>query len=143
MTKVVLFLTALPLAAILALILNALLERATERREVAKSLAFVVLGATILLFGSAPADARASTSEGLPCAKIECSLEVDRQQLDQLWNKHQPGKVKLLYQSRIPVTEQTLRENDSPLLVEGEGRRRPPRVSPPVVGEVPLETPRP
>ena len=109
MTRIVLFLTAVPLAAILALVLNALLERATERQRILKSLAFVLAAACLLALGGAA---------------------VDRQQLDELWNSHQPKKVKLLYQSRIPVTEQSLRENASSLLVDGQGRQRPRQGSP-------------
>lgn len=126
MTRIVLILTAVPLAAILALVFNLLLERAAQQRQAVKSLVFL-FSATLLLSLVAVVPATAGTeSSGGNCASIECSLSVDRQDLDELWSKRQPRKVRLLYQSRIPVTEQTLRDTGDSLLVDERGRRRPP-----------------
>lgn len=140
MTRIVLILTAVPLAAILALVLNTLLERATEKPRVVKSLAFLVSGALLLALGAAaPAAARAPAPAEL-CGSLECSLEVDRQQLDEFWSRHQPKKVRLLYQSRIPVTEESLRDNNASEIVDERGRRRPRKVSNDEVGKATLET---
>jgi len=127
MTRIVLFLTAVPIAAILALILNSLLERATERPQVSKTLAFLVSAVVLLGLGAtAPATAHSGPTDEV-CATLECSLTVDKQALDELWSSSQPKRVKLLYQSRIPVTEETLRDSDESLVVDDRGQRRPPK----------------
>jgi hypothetical protein len=129
-----------PLAAILALVLNSLLELASERPKAFKSISFLVFAAALLLVGAAsPAAARTEVPEER-CASIECSLTVDRQELDDLWSRLQPKKVRLLYQSRIPVTEQSLRDADASPLVDERGQRRPREVSADEAGERSLET---
>ena len=138
MTRIVLFLTAVPLAAILALVLNKLLERAAEPREITKSLVFLAFVSSLLI---SPFATPAAASTEAPCHRIECSLEVDRQALDTLWQSSQPKKVKLLYQSRIPVTEEALRDSDSSLLVNGSGHHRPREGSPSPSSSAGLNTP--
>jgi hypothetical protein len=140
MTRIVLFLTAVPLAAILALVLNSLLERATERPRVLKSFVFFVFVAALTMLGAAsPAAARTEAPEQR-CGSIECSLTIDKQQLDDLWSRLQPKKVRLLYQSRIPVTEETLRDTNDSLLVDERGQQRPHEVSAEEIDEGSLET---
>jgi hypothetical protein len=132
MTRIVLFLTAVPLAAILALVLNRLLERA----------ALGIFATALLTLSLATAAPVAATQESpdATCDSFECSLAVDRAKLDELWTKSQPRKVKLLYQSRIPMTEEGLREGADALMVKERGRTRPPEVSAPSESESPVET---
>ncbi len=112
MTRIVLLLTAVPLAAVLALILNTLLDRrlaaiATPRDRAAEPggqrfravwLALALLAAS----AGAPALAHA-TSDARHCASIDCSLLVEAALVDRIWKPAPDVRVAIVAQSRIPV----------------------------------------
>lgn len=106
MTRIAIFLTAIPLAAALAMLFNALLDRrvAALAKVVRRPstprlrglLAFVVLTSML----TAPVLASQGRETG--CAEIECSLAVDADRVESLWTDRSTGIV-LVSQSRIPV----------------------------------------
>ncbi len=114
MTRIVLLLTAVPLAAVLALVLNTLLDRrlaasTAPARRAPRSARQRSRGAWIALalLGSgaaAPPLAHASgEATGDGCASIDCSLSVEAALVDRLWEPASPDGVVLVAQSRIPV----------------------------------------
>lgn len=110
-----LFLTAVPLAALLALLLNTLLDRRTlDRREWPapspeaktnhlRSLAGLAAVATALLLTPAPARATADPPKSSECTRIDCSLEADAEAVQRLWSSAPDDLDVIVAQSRIPV----------------------------------------
>lgn len=108
MTRIVLFLTAIPLAAVLALVFNTLLEgrlAATEklaRRASESTFRHGLSIAFVLTLSLAVAPALAESAEPA-CTSIDCSLIVDAVRVDQLWKNESDGGGVLIAQSPIPV----------------------------------------
>ncbi len=106
MTRIVLILTAIPLAAILALLLDTLLDRrpsavrASVRRPTRpRSRGRLSIALALALGWTAAALPAAQTD----CASIGCSLLVDAEKVDRLWSSPAEERAKVVAQSRIPV----------------------------------------
>ena len=106
MTRIVLILTAIPLAAVLALLLNTLLDRrlaaaeASLRRVTGRGFSVALAAALGLI--AAPAFAAEPAQD---CKSIDCSLIVDAASVDRLWKPaaKDGDRVEVVAQSRIPV----------------------------------------
>lgn len=110
MTRIVLLLTAVPLAAVLALVLNTLLDRrlaasTAPARRAPRSARQRSRGAWIALalLGSGAAAPPLAHASGDGCASIDCSLMVEAARVDRLWEPANEDGVVLVAQSRIPV----------------------------------------
>lgn len=122
MTGFLLFLTAVPLAAILALLLNTLLDRRTadgrdwlapasqSKTYRLRSLAGLAAVATALLLAPALASAQTERTEASDCTSLDCSLEADTEAVERLWSSAPGGLEVIVSQSRIPVRLDTLDE---------------------------------
>ncbi len=105
MIRIAIFLTAIPLAAALAMAFNALLDRrlAAVRQTARHRTPLRLRGLLALLaLTSITAPASAAIPAGETCAEIECSLSVEAERVEDLW-KANPTRVVLVAQSRIPV----------------------------------------
>ncbi len=112
MTRIVLLLTAFPLAAVLGLLLNRLLDQRLAPRESpartgrTRRLPGALSIAVALLVSGAAARALADDSRAEPCescGSIGCSLVVDAASVARLWERPSASGVVLVAQSRIPV----------------------------------------
>ena len=110
MTRIVLFLTSIPLAAVLALALNTLLERRLAAVRLTRQsrlhgrrthLWIAVLAVSLWVtpaFAEGPGRA-----EDRSCITASCALSIDSASVDALWDREPSGGVVLVAQSRIPV----------------------------------------
>ncbi len=135
MTEIAIFLTAIPLAVALAMLLNTLLDRrlAAVTHTLRRSTTSKLRGLLVLLaLGSlATTPARAANSPGAnpqACAEFECSLVADAERVEELWRRAPRGVV-LVSQDSIP-TSVTTGDGDealdtSQVVVDGDRTSRP------------------
>ena len=108
MTRIALLLTAIPLAAFLATLLNALLDRQFATTRPRPTIRTPSGRALLLVLTLAPFAAHAAhaaspeAKDAADCQAIDCSLEVDADAVETLWGASASG-VELVSQSRIPV----------------------------------------
>lgn len=138
MTGFLLFLTAVPLAAILALLLNSLLDRRTaEERDWLdpasqsktyrlRSLAALAAVASALLLVPAPASAQTDRADAASnCTNLDCSLEADREAVERLWSGAPDGLEVVVTQSTIPIRFDSLDESsDATSSITADDRAR-------------------
>lgn len=110
MTRIALFLTAVPLAAVLAHALNRLLDRRlaalqlAARRAPRSALRRGLSIALALALSMSAAPLLAETGQPA-CTSIDCSLMADASRVNELWKRASNDRAVVVTRSRIPMSD--------------------------------------